>query len=313
MENKLISIIVPVYNVEKYIARCIESVLSQTYICWELILVDDGTPDKSGDICDFYAGKDSRIKVIHTVNQGRSMARNIGLNNATGEWVVFIDSDDYVGRDYLYVMIQSNPQWNVDLLVTQGFVGITENGEANKTYPAAIYSDWSFKAGESQDIIQSNSLLHRQAVWGRLFNLEKIKNAGIDFNPNVTNSEDGIFLHRYMLEVNEYSFISAREYFYLTPAEWKSTASIDYYEMFELATVYSDLSLQLIRHFYLENYDYANRIIDMFQSRYAKLVLDKHCPLGLRKKAKRINHSILWQRRMHNLADFKLMIKYLLA
>lgn len=313
MENKLISIIIPVYNVEKYIAWCIESVLSQTYVYWELILVDDGTPDKSGAICDSYADKDTRIKVIHTENQGRSVARNVGLNNATGDWVVFIDSDDWVGSDYLSVMIHANPEWNVELLVSQGFYGITESGKPDDTYPAAIYKDWTFKVGELQDVIQSNNLLHRQAVWGRLFSLKKIKEAGCDFNPDVYNSEDGLFLHRYMLEVKKFSFISAREYYYVTPAKCKSDNRIDYNEMFELAKAYSCLSAKLIKHFNLEHYDYANRIIDMFQSRYAKLVLDKQCPFDLKKKAKQINHSILWHRKIHCLADLKLMMKYLLA
>lgn len=313
MDNKLISIIVPVYNVEKYIARCIESIIFQTYTYWELILVDDGSSDNSGKIGDEYAGMDSRIQVIHTPNRGRSLARNTGLKHATGEWISFVDSDDYVGRDYLDVMIQSNPEWNVDLLVTQGFIGVKANGELDNSYLAAIYKDWKFKAGEAQDIIQSHSLLHRQAVWGRLFNAAKIREAGIEFNSHVSHSEDAIFLHRYMLLINNYSFITAREYFYITPAAQKSTEKIDYDEMLELAQVYSNLSFLLIRHFQLEKFDYANRIIDMFQSRYAKLVLDKHCPSELKTKAKQIDHSILWHRKIHKFADFKLMIKYLLA
>ena len=90
-----ISIIVPVYNVEKYIRQCVESVLEQTYQNFELILVDDGSPDNCGKICDTYAKGDSRIKVIHKENGGLSDARNVGVANATGEYILFLDGDDY--------------------------------------------------------------------------------------------------------------------------------------------------------------------------------------------------------------------------
>lgn len=90
------SIIIPVYNVEKFIARCIESIISQTYIDWELILIDDGSTDKSPLICDHFASMDNRIKVIHKCNEGVSIARNLGLDLASGEYICFVDSDDYV-------------------------------------------------------------------------------------------------------------------------------------------------------------------------------------------------------------------------
>lgn len=91
----MISIIAPVYNVEKYICRCIDSIIGQTYSDWELILVDDGSPDKSGEICDKYASKDSRIKVFHKNNGGVSTARNKGIAHASGDYITFIDTDDW--------------------------------------------------------------------------------------------------------------------------------------------------------------------------------------------------------------------------
>ena len=97
MENTgLISVIVPVYNVEKYLEECVESVLAQTYTDIEIILVDDGATDSSGQICDRYAEKDERVRVIHQENQGLSGARNTGLANAKGEYVYFLDSDDWI-------------------------------------------------------------------------------------------------------------------------------------------------------------------------------------------------------------------------
>ena len=98
---ELISIIVPVYKAEKYLSECIDSIISQTYENFELILIDDGSPDNSGKICDEYAEKDKRIKVIHKENAGVSSARNIGLDNASGEYIAFIDSDDFVDKQYL--------------------------------------------------------------------------------------------------------------------------------------------------------------------------------------------------------------------
>lgn len=95
-KNPTISIIVPVYNVEKYLEECVESVLSQTFTDYELLLIDDGSTDSSGIICDGYATQDSRIRVFHKSNGGVSSARNLGLDNALGEWVCFIDSDDEI-------------------------------------------------------------------------------------------------------------------------------------------------------------------------------------------------------------------------
>ena len=112
-----ISVIVPVYNVEKYLRKCIESILNQTFREFELILVDDGSTDSSGKICDEYALKDSRIKVIHKENGGASSARNAGLDVAKGEYIGFVDSDDWIEMDMygeLYRLIKEN---NTDISV----------------------------------------------------------------------------------------------------------------------------------------------------------------------------------------------------
>ena len=98
---QLVSIIVPIYNVESYLPKCIESILAQTYSEIEVILVDDGSQDGCPQICDEYAGKDSRIRVIHQVNGGRSCARNVGLEAATGDYIMFVDADDWVDADYV--------------------------------------------------------------------------------------------------------------------------------------------------------------------------------------------------------------------
>ncbi len=114
----MISIVVPVYNAEKKIRRCIDSILSQVYENWELILIDDGSSDNSGDVCDYYAQKDARIEVLHQENQGPSIARNKGLAIARGEYVCFIDADDYVLPSYL-------SDFNLDSGVDMALQGLT--------------------------------------------------------------------------------------------------------------------------------------------------------------------------------------------
>lgn len=109
--NELISVVVPIYNVENYLSNCIDSILSQTYKNLEIILVDDGSPDNCGKIIDGYAAKDSRIVVIHKQNGGLSDARNAGIDIAKGKYITFVDSDDYISADalqYLYSLIKDN-------------------------------------------------------------------------------------------------------------------------------------------------------------------------------------------------------------
>lgn len=115
--NKLVSVIVPVYNVEKYLSRCIDSIINQTYKNLEIILVDDGSPDRCGDICDQYAIKDSRIKVIHKKNGGLSDARNAGINLAKGDYITFIDSDDWIHPKYIETLYDLVKKHNADISV----------------------------------------------------------------------------------------------------------------------------------------------------------------------------------------------------
>lgn len=116
MNNPIISIIVPVYNVEKYIDKCINSILHQTYTNIELLLIDDGSPDKSGIICDAYAQQDCRVQVFHEQNAGVSAARNIGINNAKGEFITFVDSDDWLELDCIERSLNIVNKNNLDLL-----------------------------------------------------------------------------------------------------------------------------------------------------------------------------------------------------
>lgn len=132
--EELISVIIPVYNVEKYLERCMYSVLNQTYKNLEIILVDDGSPDASGKICDEYLEKDNRIKVIHKANGGLSSARNAGLEIIKGEYVLFIDSDDWIELDmlqHLYTLLKENP----DAQIAECTITVSHTNESKILQP----------------------------------------------------------------------------------------------------------------------------------------------------------------------------------
>ena len=129
----MISVVIPVYNVEKYLAECVDSVLNQTYTNYEIILVDDGATDSSGRMCDEYAQKDPRIRVIHQKNGGLSAARNTGLKAAKGEYVYFLDSDDYIEACTLeHLMARANEE-HADVVFFDGFVFFDECEEDDTT------------------------------------------------------------------------------------------------------------------------------------------------------------------------------------
>lgn len=129
-----ISIIIPIYNVEKYLSQCIDSVLNQTYKNLEIILVDDGSPDHCGEICDEYVKKDNRIKVIHKKNAGLGEARNTGLQAATGEYIYFIDSDDWIESDMLQTLLREMKNENADFVMC-GFKKCGDGLEAELNRP----------------------------------------------------------------------------------------------------------------------------------------------------------------------------------
>lgn len=124
MTEPLITVIVPVYKVEKYLHNCVDSVINQTYKNWELILVDDGSPDNCPQICDHYAAKDRRIKVIHKANGGVSSARNMAIDNAQGEYVAFLDSDDFWHADYLKILLDLSVKYSADIVQCSFIRGI---------------------------------------------------------------------------------------------------------------------------------------------------------------------------------------------
>lgn len=203
MKNNLISVIIPVYNNEQYLSRCIDSVINQTYKNLEIILVDDGSTDNSGKICDEYALKDNRIKVIHKENGGVSSARNVGLDIAKGEYIGFVDSDDYIEKDmyeFLYNLILNN---NVDISCCNKF-----DFNNNKYLP-----DRSFP---KEGLLSLNEILQDKAfglhIVIKLFDKNLIKN--IRFNENLTIGEDLLFCFDIIKRSKKTIFKNTAKYYY---------------------------------------------------------------------------------------------------
>ena len=117
MEQPLVSVVVPIYNVEAYLDRCIESIVNQTYKNLEIILVDDGSPDRCPQMCDAWALRDERIQVIHKSNEGLGMARNSGIDVATGKYIFFLDSDDYLAEETVYQCVISGQENNAEVIL----------------------------------------------------------------------------------------------------------------------------------------------------------------------------------------------------
>ena len=170
MKKYLVSIIVPVYNVERYIEQCIKSLCSQTYDNIEIVLVDDGSSDNSGFICDDYSRKDSRIKVIHKKNEGVSKARKKGLEKSIGEYIAFVDSDDYVENNYIEELINRIINKNVDVVccncIDEGI-----DGQPN----ICILKEEILENLEEKIQNYYNGMRFAYVIWGKLFKREIIE------------------------------------------------------------------------------------------------------------------------------------------
>lgn len=186
--NKKISVIIPVYKVEKYLAKCLDSVISQTYRELEIILVDDGSPDGCGEICDEYASKDERIKVIHKENGGVARARNAGLDIASGDYIGFVDSDDWIEPDMYELLIKNAVKYGADMSMCGETV--YDNGELIAT-------------SSSDEIVQLNRIEAKKYtvvggrmgfIWNKIYSRHIIKD--IRFSPEYGCSEDLMFVYQ---------------------------------------------------------------------------------------------------------------------
>lgn len=183
-----LSIIVPVYKVENYLSKCIDSILRQEFANFELILVDDGSPDRCGIICDEYAAKDSRIKVIHQNNQGVSAARNSALNIASGTYLTFVDSDDWIDREMYKVMIQCAKETKADVVIC----GVNYFNDSGKFIRSDLIREATIEKEELLADLYGTPNPIGGACWNKVFLSSKIKD--VRFRKNLTMAEDWVYL-----------------------------------------------------------------------------------------------------------------------
>lgn len=243
MNQPLISIVIPVYNVEKYLKYCIDSILVQLYNNWELLLIDDGSTDLSKDICDQYSQKDHRIKVIHKKNGGVSTARNLGIKYATGDFITFIDSDDYVSPEYLSDFIRCHPIEKS--IVVSGLITKTSQEE----YISFQYEDISFssKAPKASKFIAHYDLFKDGGPCNKLLDLKLIRENNLQFDTNISYHEDHIFIYSYYLHI-DYIILSHFCGYYYNHYEDMSRKSLSEEGKYQCKQLFdaSDLFLQIV-------------------------------------------------------------------
>ena len=209
--EELVSIIVPIYKVEQYLERCINSIINQTYKNLEIILVDDGSPDGCPKICDEYAKKDNRIKVIHKKNGGVSSARNVGLNNSTGKYITFIDSDDCVDKSHIQYLYEAIKKYNADIACC-GFIDCYEGSE--KKVVRCPHKKYKLL---NQTQILKNYYDKYCGIftvpWDKLYLSSIFKD--LSYDENMAQNEDSNILMNIVSKTNKLVLVPHSPYFYL--------------------------------------------------------------------------------------------------
>jgi glycosyltransferase EpsJ len=258
-----VSVVVPIYNVEKWLEKCLINILSQPFTDIEIILVNDGSTDNCGKICELYAQKDKRIKVVHKENGGLSSARNAGIEVAAGKYIVFIDPDDLIAYDYFDVLFSAAEKYNCDAVVS-GY----------KKVPINDIVIPGFKLNEvmsGKDFVLSSPNIHSNNdlcfVWRYLYRLSLIKEKEIRFNEKVLIGEDVIFNLEYLLNSKKVVAVSDICYLY-TVNNPDSLMRIAYKPKLESSLVFQHkIRKQLSKEFNLLGYkhyrkDFANYYIN---------------------------------------------------
>jgi glycosyltransferase involved in cell wall biosynthesis len=206
----MISIIVPAYNSEKTIRRCLDSILAQTYTDWECLVIDDGSTDDTPAICDEYAAADSRFRVFHKQNGGVSSARNVGLDNAIGQWVTFCDSDDWVFPCWLTNYMENlSPEYDV---IIQGIKSTKPLGNKQRL---SCGFDYSGNSSIAIDYMYDNDMLGFTV--NKLFKASIINENKIRFNERLSFNEDGVFVIEYLSRAKKTCSTSKIGYYYYVP------------------------------------------------------------------------------------------------
>lgn len=207
MKNSLISIIVPIYNSEKYLEECLESIINQNYTNFELILINDGSNDNSTNICEAYKKIDSRITVIHKENGGVSSARNYGLKIATGEYICFIDSDDYITFDYLIELIENMQNLDTDLVI--------QGNPNTDIYSSYLNHPHLVDANDYEILFNQLKTIYNGFLHCKLLKREIIEEHRLKLNDEIHFCEDLLFLLEYIKYCkNIYYTPTIGKYFY---------------------------------------------------------------------------------------------------
>jgi glycosyltransferase involved in cell wall biosynthesis len=240
-----VSVIIPVYNTQKYLRECIGSAINQTFIDIEIILIDDGSTDKSGEICDEFAKHDKRIKVFHTSNFGPSLARNIGINNASGEYLVFLDSDDYIDAEMVEDMINEAQKNNPDLVIC-GYKKFYEYNK-NITKVHFLKKKRYYKRKDYLSDFYKYFPLIFNPVWGKLYKSKIVIENNLKFIDGLSLGEDLVFNSIYYNKIDKVSILNNVHYYY---RQYKDTLCRRYREnIFDILFIYfSEIKTLLINN-----------------------------------------------------------------
>ena len=215
-----ISIIVPVYKAESTIGRCVDSIRNQTFSDIEIILIDDGSPDRSGEICDAFAEMDERIRVIHKKNGGVSSARNAGLEIASGKYLMFCDSDDYVAPEWCQWMYEAMNGGKIHLAYCA--VAVVSNG--NTVYQTPITAKRCIAPKEYLEIV---SYVRINELWNKIFLADIVRNFSIRFDTQISRCEDVLFVLEYLKHIgsNDYLCYGSPVLYYYTASDSDSLST----------------------------------------------------------------------------------------
>lgn len=304
-KNPTVSVVIPVYNVEQFLCECVDSVLKQTYQDYEIILVDDGATDSSGKMCDEYAQKDSRIKVIHRKNGGLSAARNTGLDAASGEYIYFLDSDDWLKKETLQTLVDTAKKDKSDVVFFDAFVFFTDCEEDPNVYK--YERSKQYESAKGQDMLKELLFTdeYRTAVPLMLFKTEYLRNNNLRFREGILH-EDELFTY---LVYNANGIVShCHEQFYarrmraasiMTGSSMLRRYDSMYKIYFELSDMYTKGKLK-------------GTVAKLYLARIARSVIAKYKSLNeTDKKEKEKDHNLFKKNviKLKGFDDMKLKIK----
>ena len=265
MMGEKISVIVPVYNVEAYLERCVESILHQTYTNFELILINDGSTDSSGQICDQLAHQYENIKVYHIENAGVSNARNIGIQLATGAWITFVDSDDFVTNDYLATLASAVEGGNVGFVIAP--LHHIKNGIVTDLPPYSGRKElWSTEETMKELLMTTKTSFFPVA---KLFKRDLLVDE--KFNTDYHLAEDALFLTELLLKTRCSSVFIDKPIYYYDHREGSATTSVNRY-VFDTIEVYKNIITQVSQVFPNLKYELKNRECWSYITVYDKII-----------------------------------------